>query len=289
MIAAGAAFYALLAMFPAIAALVSVYGLFTEPQTVTQHLQAVSGIIPEEGRSILDAQLQRVTSAGDTALGVGAIVALLLALWSAAKGVKSLMVALNVAYDETEKRGFFKLNAVALLLTFAILAVVIVALVAIALLPALVDRLGLPGVVETAARWLRWPLLAVVSVVAIAVLYRYGASRNPPKWRWVIWGAVTATILWLIASALFSWYVSSFGSYNETYGSVAAIAVLMMWFWLSAFAVLLGAELNAEMEHQTAYDTTVGKPLPRGERGAYVADTLGRSREEQRRSKVESP
>jgi membrane protein len=280
LIAAGAAFYGLLAIFPALAALVSLYGLFTEPETVARHLEAISGVVPEQGRAIIDEQLQHVTSAGDAALGVGAIVALLIAIWSAAKGMKSLMVALNVAYDETEKRGFLALNAIALILTFAILLVGVMALVAIAVVPALLDRLDLGEMVATAARWLRWPLLALVSVVAMGALYRYGASRKPPRWRWVLWGAVAGTVLWLIGSGLFSWYVSSFGSYNETYGSVAAVAVLMIWLWLSAFAVLLGAELNAEMEHQTRRDTTTGEPRPQGERDAFVADTVGRSRAE---------
>ncbi len=272
MIAAGAAFYGLLAVFPTIAAAVSLYGLFTDPQTVTQHLEMVSGVLPEQARSVLDQQLQSVTSAGNTALTVGAVVALALALWSSSKGVKSLMMALNIVYDEREKRGFIKLNAVALALTITILLVVIVALSAVAVLPALLGFLGLPPVAETMARWLRWPLLAVVAVLAIGILYRYAASRRPPRWKWVMYGAVVATVLWLIGSALFSWYVSNFGSYNETYGSVAAIVVLMMWMWLSAYFVLLGGELNAEMEHQTRHDTTTGKPQPLGQRDAYVAD-----------------
>ena len=161
--------------------------------------------------------------------------------------------------------------------TLTTLAVAPLALAAIAVLPAFIDRLPVPDLVATAARWLRWPLLALLSIGAIAVLYRYGASRRPPQWQWLLWGAIAATVMWLGASALFSWYVSSFGSYNETYGSVAAIAVLMMWFWLSAFAVLLGGEINAEMERQTREDTTTGRPRPLGERRAYAADTVGSS------------
>ena len=277
MIAAGAAFYGLLAIFPSIAAAVSLYGLFTDPATVAQHIEMLAGVLPEQGRAVLDEQLRSVTSAGDRALTFGAVIALALALWSSSKGVKALMAALNVVYDEREKRGFIKLNAVALLLTLAILLVVILSLAAVAILPALIGFLGLPPVAEAAARWLRWPLLAVVAVLAIGVLYRYAASRRPPQWSWVIWGAVVATVLWLGGSALFSWYVSNFGSYNETYGSVAAIVVLMMWMWLSAYFVLLGGELNAEMEHQTRHDTTVGRPRPLGRRDAYVADHVAGS------------
>jgi len=247
MIAAGAAFFGLLALFPALAAAVALYGLVTEPATVSAHLDLLTGFVPDEARMVLDQQLQRITAATDTTLGVGAIVALVLALWSSAKGVKSLMSALNIVYQENENRGFIKLNMTAVLLMLAMLLVVPLSLATVAVLPALLDRLPLPDIVATAARWLRWPLIAAVAVGAIAMLYRFGPaySRRPTGWPWR--GAIVATVLWLIASALFSWYVSSFGSYNETYGSVAAMAVLVMWFWVSAFAVLIGGEVNVEL------------------------------------------
>jgi membrane protein len=248
MIAAGAAFFGLLALFPALAAAVALYGLFTDPTAVSAHLDQLAGFAPEEARMLLADQLQRITAATDASLGIGAVVALLIALWSSGKGVKSLMTALDVAYDERENRGFFELNFTALALTLAMLIAVPLSLAAVAVLPALIDRLPLPDLVATAARWLRWPLLAAVSAGAIALLYRFGPARNAPR-PTVLWpGAVVATGLWLIASALFSWYVSSFGSYDQTYGSVAALAVVMMWFWLSALAVLIGAEINAELE-----------------------------------------
>jgi membrane protein len=248
MIAAGAAFFGLLAMFPALAAVVALYGLFTDPATVTAHSSQLAAVAPEEARMILDQQLRRITEAADRSLGVGAIVALLLALWSSTKGVKSLMSALDIVYEERETRGFFELNGTALLLTLGMLLVVPLSLAAVAVLPAIVDRLPLPEFVVTLARWLRWPLIAAVSVAAIAALYRFGPARSRPRKEWPWRGAVVATVLWLVASALFSWYVSRFGSYNETYGSVAAIAVLMMWLWLSAFAVLIGGEVNVELE-----------------------------------------
>ena len=248
MVAAGAAFFGLLALFPALAAGVALYGLFTDPATVSAHSAQLAGFAPDEARMILDEQLQRVTSAADRSLGIGVVIGLLLALWSSAKGVKSLMTALDIVYGERETRGFFKLNATALLLTLAMLIVVPLSLATVAVLPAIVDRLPLPDLVVTVARWLRWPIIGAVAVGAMAALYRFGPARGRPPKAWPWRGAVVATVLWLAASALFSWYVSSFGSYNETYGSVAAMAVLMMWFWLSAFAVLIGAEVNAELE-----------------------------------------
>ena len=248
MVAAGAAFFGLLALFPALAAAVALYGLVTSPETVGAHLGLLEGFMPEEARMLLAEQLQRITEATDTSLGIGAIVALLIALWSSAKGVKALMTALDIVYDEPESRGFFKLNSTALLLTLAMVIVVPLSLAAVAVLPALVDRLPVPDIVATAARWLRWPLLAAVAAGAIALLYRFGPVRNRPRPTRLWPGALIATALWLIASALFSWYVSSFGSYDETYGSVAALAVVMMWFWLSALAVRIGGEVNAELE-----------------------------------------
>ena len=275
LVAAGAAFYGLLAIFPALAALVALYGLFTDPATVTQQMDRVAGIIPADARMILEGQLQRVASAGGTALSIGAAVSFLFTLWSASKGVKSLMSALNIVYGEKEARGFLKLNATALVLTLVVLAFVLVALVAVAVVPALVAMLDLPSLVEGLARWVRWPLLGGAAVLILAVLYRYGPSRSRAQWRWVMWGAIVATVLWLVGSAHFSLYVSNYGRYNETFGSVAAVVVLMMWFYLSAYFVLLGGELNAELERQTELDTTRGRPKPIGRRGAYVADTVG--------------
>jgi membrane protein len=275
LVAAGVAFYALLAIFPAIAATVSIYGLLADPQTVEQQLAATSQVLPEEARGIIEGQLTRVTSGASVALSFGAIASLLFAIWSANKGTQALIIALNIVYDEPEKRGFIRLTLISLGLTLGIILFVIIGLAAIAALPALFGHLGLPEEVRRLAGWLRWPVLGVAFVIGLAVVYRFAPSRDEPRWRWVSWGAVLATVLWLIGSALFSWYVSKFGSYNETYGSLGAVAVLMMWFWLSALIVLLGAELNAEMEHQTERDTTRGPAEPLGERGAYVADTVG--------------
>jgi membrane protein len=205
------------------------------------------------------------------------LISVVLALWSAAKGMKATMQAMNITYDEEERRGTIKLNLVAVLLTLGALILVAVFLGLIALLPALWGVLGLDDTIQKLLSYLRWPLLAVVAIFAISVLYRFGPSRDRPRWRWVSWGAVAATVLWLVGSALFSLYVSNFSSYDKTYGSLAVVIILMMWFLLSAYSILLGSEINAEMEHQTARDTTSGSERPRGRRGAYVADTVGRS------------
>jgi membrane protein len=189
--------------------------------------------------------------------------------------MSALIDALNIAYDETERRGFFKRNAVVLLFTVGGLLFALTALGAIAAVPAVVDRLGIPEAATRLVRWLRWPALALVVLGGLAVLYRYGPSRERPRWGWVTWGSALATALWLVGSAGFSLYVSKFGKFNETYGSVAAIAILLTWLLLSAYVVILGAELNGELEHQTRRDTTTGPPAPMGRRGAAVADTVG--------------
>lgn len=276
-VAAGVAFYALLAIFPALAAMVSIYGLVANPGDVQQQFTAFGGILPPEARALLSEQLGKIAGQAGATLSIGVIVGLLLTLWSATKGTNSLITALNIVYDEQEKRSFLKLNALALSLTLGAIILAVLALGLIVALPALLGKLGLPEGMQTLVSLLRWPLLALAVMSGLAVIYRYGPSRKEPRWQWVSWGAVVATLLWLAGSALFSFYVSNFGNYNETYGSVGAIIILLMWFYLTAYIVLLGAEFNAEMEHQTQQDTTEGEPQPMGERGAYVADTLGKA------------
>ncbi len=279
MVAAGVAFYAFLALFPAIAAIVSIYGMVANPADIQQAVQGMRGMLPTEVVDIVSRQMSSIASASGAALGLSAIISLLLAIWSTTKGTKALMEALNIAYEEEESRGFLRLNAVALLLTVGAIVGLILAAVLVVAFPALVGALGLPDTIATVISWARWPVLALALMAGLALFYRYGPSRAAPRFRWVSWGAVAATVLWLIASGLFSFYVANFGSYNETYGSLAAIVILLMWFYISAFVILIGAEMNAEMEHQTERDTTTGEAVPMGARRAAMADTAAGERE----------
>ena len=275
MIAAGVAFYIMLAIFPMLAATVSIYGLVADPADVQRNFEAVSGVIPEDARSIMVDQLSAVASASGGKLGFGVALSLALTLWSASRGVTAMITALNIAYDEKETRSFVKLNAIALALTVALIVFMIVTLAVVVGLLVVIGYLNLGQTVEWVIRLARWPILAVAIIVALAVLYRYAPDRDAPWWRWVSWGAVVATAIWLLGSVAFSVYVSNFADYNKTYGTMGAVIILLLWFNLSSYAVLLGAELNAEMEHQTARDTTKGLERPLGQRRAYVADTVG--------------
>jgi membrane protein len=250
-IAAGVAFYGLLAVFPGLIALVGLYGLAFDPQQVERQIAALSGILPEEAAAVLLAQLSDLTTSDRTSLGIGAIGGLLLALWSASAGMRTLMEALNVAYDEEEKRGVFRFYGTALLLTLAAILGAVVAIGMVIALPLVLKLIGLAEVLKWLIAVAAWPILAGMMLLGLAIVYRYAPSRTQPRWRWVSWGAVIATVLWVLGSALFSLYVARFANYNATYGSVGAVVILLMWFLLSSYAVLIGAELNAEMERQT--------------------------------------
>jgi membrane protein len=268
-------FYALLAIFPAIAALVSLYGLVADPATMSSQLNAMSTVLPGGAIDILSDQLKRLTSHPSGALGIGFVVGLVIALWTANSGVKAMFEALNIVYNETEKRSFIKLNLVSLTFTLGAILLTILALVAIAVVPVALKFVGLGAITETLISILRWPLLLVIVAVAIALVYRYGPSRRKAKWRWISWGSAFASVAWLAVSILFSWYVSNFGSYDKTYGSLGAAIGFMTWIWLSTIVVLVGAELDSEMEHQTAEDTTEGPRKPLGTRDATMADSVG--------------
>jgi membrane protein len=273
--AAGVTFYSILALFPAIAALVSLYGLFADPATIAGHLDSLKGVLPGGAVQIIGDELNRLAAQPHQALGATFAVGLATALWSSNAGIKSLFDALNVVHAEPERRGFIKLNAVSLTFTAAAIGFVLVALGAMVVLPLALDYLGLAALADQLIRWLRWPALLLVVMLGLSLLYRFGPSREAPRWRWITWGSAIAAVLWLIVSALFTWYAANFGSYDKTYGSLGAVIGFMVWIWISTIVILLGAEIDAEMEHQTVRDTTTGAPKPLGARGATMADTVG--------------
>jgi membrane protein len=274
-VAAGVAFYGLLAVFPGLVAVVGIYGLLVEPAQVEQHVRAVSGVLPAQAANVVFSQLHDLTNTDRAALGIGAIGGLLLALWSASSAVRTLMEALNVAYHEEESRGCIRFYGTALLLTFGGVIAVVLAIALVVGLPAVLKMIGLGGMWEMIVSLARWPILALLAIVGFAVVYRYGPSRTKPRWRWVSAGATIAVALWIVGSALFSIYVARFGNYNETYGAAGAVVILLMWFLVSSYAILIGAEINGESERQTRKDTTDSGDKPMGARRAYAADTVG--------------
>lgn len=276
LVAAGATFYLLLALFPALTAFVSTYGLFADPAVVARHVASLARLLPEGGLVLIQDRLESLVGQDRGALGFGFVTGVLFAYWSANNGMKALFEALNIAYGETEKRSFLWLNLIALIFTLGAMATVVVFVAALGIVPVMLGILHLGDVTEMLIHALRWIALVVVIALAIAILYRFGPSRAQARWRWVTWGSVLATLVWLAASIGFTIYLRNFGNYEAFYGSLGAVIGLMMWVWISVVILIVGAELNASMEHQTARDSTVGEARPMGERGAYVADTLGR-------------
>ena len=276
-IAAGVVFYGLLAVFPAITALVSCYGMFADASTIADNLQTLAMVLPAGSFQIVQDQIARVLAKGPASLGFTFLFGIALALWSANAGVKAVIDALNVVYDEREKRSFIKLNALALSFTIGGIMALLVMVSAVVAFPLAMDSIGLAQDSKLLVSWARWPLLLIVVIAVLGLLYRFGPSRPGARWEWLGTGTIVAATLWLAGSLLLSWYLASFGNYDATYGSLGAAIGLMMWMWMSAIIVLCGAELNAEIEHQTATDTTVGPGRPMGARGASMADTLGRA------------
>jgi membrane protein len=273
--AAGIAYFAFLAIFPALAALVSLYGLFFDPMSVQQQLATVQSIMPREAFAIIENQLQTITSQPQANLGLGFVGGLLLTLFSANKGVVTLIEAMNIVYEEKETRGFLKRNLLSLFYTFVMIVMIVISLIFLVIAPSILAFLPLPGFAEILIKYLPWPFLALIIMLLLNFTYCYFPSRNRAKWRWITYGSALASGVWIAASALFAFYVSNFGNFNKTYGSVGAVVVLMIWFFISAYIVLLGGTLNAEMEHQTEVDSTKGKPKPLGKRNAFMADDVG--------------
>jgi membrane protein len=275
LLSAGIAFYGLLSLFPLVIAGVSIYGLVADADTVRSQIENLTKLLSPETAKLVGTQLVQVTQGANGALGFATVLGILIALWSASSGMKALITGVNLAYDETETRKFAKLRGLAILFTLGAMALMGVALATIVGYPPIADNL------PTVLRWLvaiiRFAVLGGLLVVALAVLYRFAPDRDQPKWSWVSWGSVVATLLWVLATIGFAVYANFFGNYNKTYGALAGVIILMFWLFLSAFVVLVGAELNTEMELQTARDTTKGPEEPMGERGGHAADHVAES------------
>jgi len=276
LIAAGVVFYVMLAIVPTITAMVSLYGLFAKASSISGHLGFLAGIIPAGAYDLISEQIVRIAANSDGKLTLAFVVSLSIALWSANAGMKAIFDALNIIYDEDEKRSFIRLNAISLTFTLGAMVVFLLAIAGVIAAPLVLAYLGFAA--EQQAGFLpllRWPVLLVVVMFGLSLLYRFGPSRRDAQWRWVSVGSAFAAFGWLAVSAAFSWYLSKFADYNATYGSLGAVIGLMMWLWLSTTVILAGAELNAEIEHQTGRDSTVGGGKPLGARGAAMADTVG--------------
>ena len=273
-IGGGVAFFGFLAVFPALIALISLYGLVASPETVAKQVEDISSQLPREASSLIATQLKSIVDNSSSALSISLVVSILAAIWSASGGIGNLMTAVNIAYDEVETRKFVKLKLTSLALTLGGILFVIVAFALLAVMPAVIGALPLGVVGTILAQVLRWVLLLVIFAGSLAVLYRVAPDRDAPRLRWVSLGAVIVTVMWAVVSLGFALYVNKFGSYDKTYGTIAGVIVLMLWLYLTCYLVLLGAEINAEAEHQTAQDTTEGEPVPMGTRDAEMADTL---------------
>lgn len=254
LIAAGCAFYGLLAIFPGIVAAMAIAGLFFEPSTVVNQLESLSGFLPQQAAEIVLGQAQEVAGSEEGGLGLAAVFGILVAIYSASKGVQSLMEGLNVAFEAEESRGLVKFNLVKLALTLGMILGFLLIVAVAALLPAVLGVLPWGATTELIINIVRWPVLLVFVALGLAILYRYGPDRGEKKWRWITPGAALACLLWLVGSLGFAFYVRNFGGYNETFGALGGVIVLLMWLWLSSFIVLMGAEFDSEMERQAKHD-----------------------------------
>lgn len=277
LIAAGIAFYGLLSLFPGITAAVAFAGTFLNPDMLVENSDEITAMLPEAARTIVMGQLRDVAEADSSTLSFAALFSLAIALYSASKAVANFISGLNVIYEEKETRNFFLVKALTILLTAFLIFGLLIAIIVVAAIPVIAAIFGDYGIIDDLVMFLRWPFLFLMGALGIAVLYRLGPNRRSARWRWLTPGAFIACALWVAGSFGFSLYVQSFGSYNETFGALGGVIILLTWLWLSAFIVLLGALLDAELEAQTRHDSTVGEDRPMGSRGAVKADTLGAS------------
>jgi membrane protein len=251
-VAAGVTFYALLALFPGIAALISLYGLFADPATVSQHVGGLSSIVPGGSIEIITDQMNRVAAQGNGRLSAAFLISFAISLWSANSGMKAIFDALNIVYGVREQRSFIMLNAISSAFTLALILFLLLAMAGLVVLPAVMSFVGNPGGAPWLMSLVRWPVLLVAIMLVVTALYRYAPSRNQTPWRWITWGSVFSAVAWLAVSLLCSWYTAYFGSYNKTYGSLGAVFGFMTWIWLSITVVLSGAEIDAERERGAA-------------------------------------
>jgi membrane protein len=272
LVSAGIAFYFFLAIFPSIAAALSLYGLVMEPAQVEHQMSQLVNVLPEQAHQMISDILKQQSEKPGSSLGWSLVLSVLISLWSANKGTKAVFEGINITYDETDGRGFLKRNAVTLIFTLGGIIIGFFAIAMVVAFPALIDKIGLPSTLETIIQFLRWPVLALIVMFALTAVYKVAPNRESPALKWASWGAIIATVFWLAGSLLFSLFVNNFGILDEAYGSFAAVITLMLWFFLTAFIVLLGAEVNSEMEHQTKLDTSTGEDKPMGQRGGYHAD-----------------
>lgn len=261
LVAAGIAFYFLMAAFPALAAAISLYGLFSDPVFVSDQINILSRFLPKEALEIFASQATALVQTGSGALGIGFIISVIFAIYSSTKGIAALIKGLNIAYNVREKRNYFKLLLTGFTLTFVLMGYLLIALSLIAGLPAVLNLIPLPDITSALYLYLRWPLLFITAMIGLEILYFFGPAHREPKWRWFSWGGLAATVMWLVVSNLFSLFVANFGKYNETYGSISAIIILLLWFWLSALMILIGAEINVTLRGHRKEQKKSGSPL----------------------------
>ena len=271
---AGVAYYAFLSIFPAVASAILVFGLVTDISFVEGRYEEALAVLPSQAADLLDAQIVALLTNSNAELGVGLVISLTVALWTGTRGANALIYAISCAHRETVLRSIVGSMLLSMFVTFGVFVVVLVSLFGLAVVPTLAGVLPIARFAELAALWLRWPILIAIIFTAVCVLYRIAPNREPPRFRWIVPGALFATLAWLGASALFSAYVENFANYNKTFGALAAPVILLLWLYWSTLIFILGATMNAELELQTRKDTTTGTPRPIGDRGAYVADNV---------------
>ena len=272
--AGGIAYFGFISFFPALIAGISLFGLVADPETIANQGEGLLAALPQEAQPLIRDQLTAIAATSGGALGFTLILSIVLALWTASGGVGNLMAAINVAYDEEESRGFVKRRGTALVLTFGAIIFVLITLALVALIPVVLGALNLGTFIDVIVQIIRWVLLILLVIVALAIVYRVAPDRDAPQLKWTSVGALVSAALWVLGSIAFSLYVNNFGNYNKTYGALAGVVILLLWLYLTSYIVLLGAEINAEAEKQTQKDTTTGPAKPMGERDAEAADTL---------------